>query len=363
MRKRRFASARSSVNSCVAAAESVRTMISASVTTSPGNCSSASATSAMWSAAVLAPALPGPQQAGQRLAGVVQIGQQRVKPEPALKRSRRTLLLAVRGDQRRVDVDHDPLGRGARAPGVLACPRPGDPQRPQQALVAGQRVDHAKRGRVGGDRPEQRLLIAHGAQVGQTVAAVGQHHGQVPNDLAGVMPAAPLTRARQRARELAGQPDPVGRLGQQRRAGVRNHTRSVRHDIYVEPAPIALHPQGDPPEPRRLGLRQPQNPCSGGQFSGPAHPGPQLLSNERSGLVAHRAQNQTTPCCHDRHAGGWREPRRGARFRCLLLIGAVRTRSKGCATTSGLPSRACLGAVSTTRCAARRCGRALRRSR
>lgn len=55
-RKRMSASARSSVNACVAPAESVRTTISASATTSPGNCSSASSATAMWSAAVWAAA-------------------------------------------------------------------------------------------------------------------------------------------------------------------------------------------------------------------------------------------------------------------------------------------------------------------
>ena len=46
-----------------------------------------------------------------------------MKPEAALERAGRALLLGVRGDQRRVDVDHDPLGRRARRPSAFARAR------------------------------------------------------------------------------------------------------------------------------------------------------------------------------------------------------------------------------------------------
>ena len=62
------------------------------------------------------------------------------------------------------------------------------------------------------------------------------------------MPPATLPNARQRSLKLAGEPDPVSNLAEQRRPGMRDQTLSVRRDIYREIAPIALHLQGEPPE-------------------------------------------------------------------------------------------------------------------
>ena len=97
------------------------------------------------------------------------------------------------------------------------------------------------------DRPEQRLLIADHAHVGQTVPAVGEHHCQVPHDPARVMPAAPLTQARQAHRQRSCQTTLIGDLSQQRAARMRHQPLPVRPDFYRDTAAIALHPQGDPP--------------------------------------------------------------------------------------------------------------------
>jgi hypothetical protein len=172
-----------------------------------------------------------------------------MKPEAALERARRALLLRVRADQRGVDVDHDPPRPGARLPGVLTRPRTSGAQRVEQARVSSDPIDHPERRRVRGDRPEQHLLVTDCAQVGQTVAAIGQHHCQVPDHAARIVPAAPLAHARQRPRERVGEPEPIRALGQQRGAGMRDQPVSVRRNIYGETAPIALHLQGDPPEP------------------------------------------------------------------------------------------------------------------
>jgi hypothetical protein len=80
--------------------------------------------------------------------------------------------------------------------------------------VGGDRIDHPKRRRVRRDRPEQGLLVAHRAQVGQAIAAVGEHHHQIADDATGIVPEAPLAHRRQRARQRRRQPEPVGRLGQ-----------------------------------------------------------------------------------------------------------------------------------------------------
>ena len=50
---------------------------------------------------------------------------------------------------------------------ALARPRVRGAQRVQQLRVARDPVDHPKRGRVRRDRPEQRLLVAHRAQIGR----------------------------------------------------------------------------------------------------------------------------------------------------------------------------------------------------
>ena len=62
------------------------------------------------------------------------------------------------------------------------------------------------------------MLVAHGAQVGQAVAAVGEHDGQVSDHPAGIVAAAPLARPGQAFRNRLCQAEPVGRLGQQRSA-------------------------------------------------------------------------------------------------------------------------------------------------
>jgi hypothetical protein len=68
-----------------------------------------------------------------------------------------------------------------------------DTQPVEPVGVAGDLIDHAKRGGVGGDRPEQHLLVADRAQVGQAVTAVGEHHRQVADDPARVVAATSLT--------------------------------------------------------------------------------------------------------------------------------------------------------------------------
>jgi hypothetical protein len=149
----------------------------------------------------------------------------------------------VRRNQRRVDADHDPRGRSTGVPCVLARPRASGAQRLKQRRVGGDRVDDSERRRVRGDVPEQRLLVAHGAQVWQAVAAVGQHHRQVAHDAAGVVSAAPLTHRGQPARQRPRQAEPVGRLGQQPGARVRHQALSVRRRL-LKGNPVRQQPFG-----------------------------------------------------------------------------------------------------------------------
>ena len=154
----------------------------------------------------------------------------------------------MRVDQRRVDIDHDPLRTHPQIPRALPRDCTRRAQRVKQRRLAGDRVDQPERRRVRSDRPEQRLLIPHRAQVRQAVAAVSEHHREIPNHPAGIVTPPPLTHARQCARELPGEADAVSDLAKQRGSGMRDQAFSVRRDIYREIAPIALHLQGEPPE-------------------------------------------------------------------------------------------------------------------
>jgi hypothetical protein len=106
-------------------------------------------------------------------------------------------------------------------PGVLARPRASGPQRVEQVGIAGDLIDHPKRGSVRGHGAEQRLLVADRTQVGQAVTAVGEHHRQIPDNATGIVLALALTDPAQRVRQCPRQPEPVGRLGQKRRARVQ----------------------------------------------------------------------------------------------------------------------------------------------
>jgi len=64
-----------------------------------------------------------------------------MKPEAALEVDRRALLLGVRTDQRRVDVDHDPLWSRTQRPRARTRSRSRLPQRLQRRRLAGDLVD------------------------------------------------------------------------------------------------------------------------------------------------------------------------------------------------------------------------------
>ena len=60
--------------------------------------------------------VPRPQQAAERLAGLIHVDLQRVKPVATLVVPGRLLLLRMRGDQRRVNVERQPLRRTMQLP-------------------------------------------------------------------------------------------------------------------------------------------------------------------------------------------------------------------------------------------------------
>jgi len=161
--------------------------------------------------------------------------------------------------QRRVEVDVQPRGCPGQLPGARPRATVSSPQPLEAVGVTGDPVDHPKRRRARRDLPKQRLLIAERAQIGQAVAAVGEHHRQVTHDAAHVVAGLTRLEIAKAQRQRPRQPRLVGDLGQQRAARVRHQARSVRRHFYGYPAPIVRHLQGDPPEsvlqastPRRI---------------------------------------------------------------------------------------------------------------
>ncbi len=173
----------------------------------------------------------GVQDTCERLAGGVQIAEQRVKAEAARVGGGDALLLRVRGHQGGVDVEDDLVRARTRRPGARSGARSG---RSDAIEVLGvDRGDHTPGGRVRGDCAVQIDLIAQRPQVRQAVAAVGEHHRQVAQDPPGIVGRGGLSGRRHRRAEVVCQPEPVGQLDEQRAAGVRHHCGGVRHDLYL----------------------------------------------------------------------------------------------------------------------------------
>ncbi|MEY9849501.1 hypothetical protein ABH940_006610 [Streptacidiphilus sp. BW17] len=124
-------------------------------------------------------------------------------------------------------------------PGDFAGLGPGCPQRVQGRLVdAGQ---HAPGGRGGGDGAEYVALVAEHGQVGDRLAAVGEHHREVHRDAAGVVPGAAGSQPVQGVAEGTGQRGGVGQIREQTRAGVVDHPVPVGADDELGARPGSVH--------------------------------------------------------------------------------------------------------------------------
>jgi hypothetical protein len=195
-----------------------------------------------------------PQDPRQRLPGpiaAVQPGTQRVEPEAVLERAGRALLVAVGLQQGRVNIDAQrPHRPSARRPRPLAGPRHRRPQRRHPFGVGSNLVDNPPRGRRRADPPEQPRLVPQARQVAHTVAPIGKHDDQIPQDRAAVIG---VTAARAgkatvgAAAKLAGQPEPVGQLGQQHHPGMAADAVRVGGGFESRAGVGSLHRQGDPP--------------------------------------------------------------------------------------------------------------------
>jgi hypothetical protein len=190
----------------------------------------------------------GPQLSSECFAGLVRIGEHRVKPVAALEIPRRALLLGMRRDQRRVQIDRQPLRRPRDLPHVCSRRSVSGAQPLKPLRVTRDPSNEPRRGRRRRNITEQRRLITKCAEVGQAVAAVGKHHREIPDHTAQIMSSPAHLQARKLARKRPRQPGLLSDLPQQRGPRMRHQTRSVRHDIYREKVPIAYHLQGDPPK-------------------------------------------------------------------------------------------------------------------
>ncbi|KOV67161.1 hypothetical protein ADL00_16380 [Streptomyces sp. AS58] len=133
-------------------------------------------------------------------------------------------LLGVAGDQGGVDVQ-DQAGqftasglRGGYGVSSLVCLQPGDlagpgPSCPQGVQSRGvDACQYPPGGRSGGDGAEHVALVAQHGQVGDRLAAVGEHHREVHRDAAGVVPGATRPQSAQSVGESAGQCGGVGQI-------------------------------------------------------------------------------------------------------------------------------------------------------
>jgi len=132
--------------------------------------------------------------------------------------------------QGRVGVDDQQFDSwiAAGSPGTGASMGPGGAQPGQSVRVLGGPLDDPPGGWGRGHRAEQLRLVLQSGQVAQAVAAVGQHHRQVPQHRR-VQMTAPA--ARDTPAKGAGQSQPVSQLPQQRRPSMADHPGAVGGDF------------------------------------------------------------------------------------------------------------------------------------
>ena len=127
----------------------------------------------------------------------------------------------MRGDQRRVNIERQPLGRTIKLPEPLAGASVRDTEGVQQPWGGCDPVDHPKRCGVRRHRSEQRVLLSDRTELRDALAAVDQHHREIADHAARIMTATPLLDRSQPQRQRLREPQLVSHLRNQRRAGVR----------------------------------------------------------------------------------------------------------------------------------------------
>jgi hypothetical protein len=113
-------------------------------------------------------------------------------------------------------------------------------------LLLAQTLKAAVGGGIGGDRSEEHLLVAQGAEVAERIAA-GEHHGEVAGHEAGLVAHLPAVAAQGRD-QAAREPQPVGQGGQQGGARARGQGGLLGAHFNAEQRRGSVHLHGDPPE-------------------------------------------------------------------------------------------------------------------
>jgi hypothetical protein len=165
----------------------------------------------------------GPQHARQRLRALVEVGQQRMKAEAALEGAGGAVFVGVGADQRRVKIDHDALGRRASIPSVLSRLAARRAQRVQS--TGSRAIASITRNAVASTTAPNSGRWSRTARRSAKQSPPSASIRQIGHHPTRSVPAAPLAHRHQRPRQRCGQPQPIGRLGQQRRAGGATPTR------------------------------------------------------------------------------------------------------------------------------------------
>jgi hypothetical protein len=186
----------------------------------------------------------GAQDAGQSLAASGLEAEQRVEAVAAFVGAGGALLLRMGAEQCGVDVEDEASRGGGPLPGAGAGRGASATDACERGLV--ETLQAAVGGGVGGDVAEEHLLVTQHPQVGERVAAVGEHHGEVADDAAWFVAHFAGVHA-----QGLGQPgreaELVGQAAEQRGAGARGQAVGVGDYFQARSRRSSVHLHGDPP--------------------------------------------------------------------------------------------------------------------
>jgi len=99
-------------------------------------------------------------------------------------------------------------------------------------------------GGIRGDLAEEHALVSERSHIGEAVAAVGEHHGEVAHHAAGLVAHGPGVHG-EPAHEAVREADGVGQTAEQGAAGARGQARHVAGDFHPRKRRSSVHPHGD----------------------------------------------------------------------------------------------------------------------
>ena len=171
--------------------------------------------------------------------GGVQVGEQRMEPEPSLPCRCRQFFVGVRSDEGGVDIDHVEPRVHAR------CPRRGSGRGTRRVdPFQGDLVDRGEGSphrRVRRHRAEQFWLIAQRGEIRDRLSATGDRHDQIGQDLTPIMASAALLGRGHRHRQPRSQPNGVSQIGQQASASMVGHASAVTRDLQCRATLSTIH--------------------------------------------------------------------------------------------------------------------------